>query len=118
MNKSLRKDVILCFITDPEQLSSSPRDTETSSGRDFVMSQENVALPKVLSNLCLHRFFPFFKTTDVFPVAASAGRLALHGHVSTTNAPVDSGGGEGRGREGEGVRGLFYLISVSTRASV
>lgn len=39
------------------------------------------------------------RRTDVFPVAASSGRLALHGHVSTTNAPVDSGGGEGE-REG------------------
>lgn len=39
-----------------------------------------------------------WRRTDVFPVAASSGRLALHGHVSTTNAPVDSGGEEGRGR--------------------
>lgn len=53
-----------------------------------------------------------WRRTDVFPVAASSGRLVLHGHVSTTNASVDSGGG---GREG---CGLFYLISVSTRASV
>lgn len=68
-----------------------------SSGRDFVTFQENFGEEKVLSNLCLHRFF-FLKTTDVFPAAASSGRLALHGHVSTTNAPVDSGGGEGRGR--------------------
>lgn len=51
------------------------------------------------------------RRTDVFPVAASSGRLALHGHVSTTNARVDSGGGEGG-------CGLFYLISVSTCASV
>lgn len=42
--------------------------------------------------------FLFKTTTDIFP----SGRLALHGHVSTTSAPVDSGGGEGREGGGGG----------------
>lgn len=63
---------------------------------------------------CVYAVFVFFKTTDVFPVVASSGRLALHGHVSTTNLQLTQGEGKGGG----GGRGLFYLIPVSTRASV
>lgn len=48
------------------------------------------------------------------PMATFSGRLALHGHVSTTNAPLT----RGRGGGGGWLCGLFYLISVSTRASV
>lgn len=40
----------------------------------------------------------FLRRVMFFPMAASSGRLALRGHVSTTDASVDSGGGEGRGR--------------------
>lgn len=81
----------------------------------YVMLMGDDGLPKMLPCLCLHSqsgqlvcgyswlsgslpFFVFFfflwKRTDVFLVAASSGRLALHGHVSTTDASVDSGGGE------------------------
>lgn len=77
----------------------------------YVMLTGDDGVPKVLSSLCLHcqngqlvcgyswlcQPAVLWRRTDVFPVTASSGRLALHGHVSTTNAPVDSGGGEWRG---------------------
>lgn len=63
----------------------------------FVMYSENAGFPKLLSNLCLRGVF-FLRRVMFFPMAASSGRLALRGHVSTTDASVDSGGGEGRGR--------------------
>lgn len=69
--------------------------------------------PLPASHLILVHPFP--------PLATSSGRLALHGHVSTTDAPLTQGGrGWGRASGGGGgwLCGLFYLISVSTRASV
>lgn len=54
----------------------------------------------VFLNCCLTCVYGVFFLRQVmfFPMAASSGRLALRGHVSTTDASVDSGGGEGRGR--------------------
>lgn len=44
--------------------------------------------------LLIFFFFFFPLEGDVFPIAASSGRLALHGHVSTTSTPADTGGRE------------------------
>lgn len=107
MLKCLRKEVIFCFITDPEQLSSSPWDMETSPRRDFVTFQEFINF----------LFFYFFKRQLMF----FPWLLFLEGwHSMATSAQpmLQLTQGEGKGREGEGVRGLSYLISVSTRASV
>lgn len=62
----------------------------------FMMYWENDGFPKLVSNLWLRGVF--LRRLMFFPMAASSGRLALRGHVSTTDASVDSGGGEGRGR--------------------
>lgn len=50
---------------------------------------------------------------DVFPMAASSGRLALHGHVSATKAPFDSREGEGEGDVAFSIWSLPALVRQS-----
>lgn len=85
MHECPRKEVTFCCITDPRTV------ILVSVRHGDVFWQRFCDVPGI-SFLFLSLFFT--TTTDIFP----SGRLALHGHVSTTNAPVDSGGGEGRGR--------------------
>lgn len=100
MNKCLGKEDISCLFTEPVR-----------HGDEFCTGETMVFLS--CCPTCVHTV-SFFKTSDVFPMAASCGRLAHRGHVSTTMLQLTQGEGKGGG----GVRGLFYLISVSTRASV
>lgn len=102
MNECPRKEVTFCCITDPEQLSSSPRDMETSSGRDFVTFQEFLFFLSLSFFLNDNWYFSLWKAGTPWP--------RQHNQCSSWL--------RGRGREGEGIRGLSYLISVSTRASV
>lgn len=85
MHECPRKEVTFCCITDP-------RTVILVSVRHGDVFWQRFCDVLGISFLFLSLFFT--TTTDIFP----CGRLALHGHVSTTNAPVDSVGGEGRGR--------------------